>query len=308
MRAIIGVAVLLVFIVPVRDADAAKSCDSAELPKICEEHKELLWKHLIRTSRYSTSSQSDKFIAALPKVDGWVKRLNTFKSEWGHCVTKKKKPCMFTSYNWEKIPEAVAKINAKVPKVAEDVVAQAKKLSKTVADDMQQKDYSHARGIIKRDLPGFEALSKLFNNAALNKEIAALHAQVKKLEALEFKQLTKVRCAKGRRRNKRLEKKLKTTLQAWLDAKSAKYKTSVKQLQIDSKVKREKKVDGTKWEYLNAVVCHEPAKAPTMQGEKICMSEGFSFHRKKSGRKWSPWEVRAAYSGGSGKVLCKNVK
>jgi hypothetical protein len=127
--------------------------------------------------------------------------------------------------------------------------------------------------------------------------------RVAELKSQWLEALSKVKCPKGKVRNKGLEKRLKKAWKARVKAKNdGKFK--LMQLRTNAKVFKETRIDGTKVETIDTWVCFEKNEA--IEAPK-CHYDRLSFSRTKPVRsKWSDWQWGGV--GENGPLVCNMAK
>lgn len=122
------------------------------------------------------------------------------------------------------------------------------------------------------------------------------------VEAIALAALKSLKCPKGKKRNKGLEKKFK---KAWIANAKAKLsgKFKVHQVRTNKAVYKETHANGEKEETVDTFVCFRKLD---VKEKPACHYDRMSFYRKKSPEKgWPAWKVGGI--GDNSRLFCNMV-
>jgi len=297
-------------------AAAAQECGSAAFKAACDERKKAhstqkrICYNGVRLPKFSVRrsgevSRTQHLVYVKSVMPGW----KVFADKWGKCFKKDASPrgCAIDRYV---LTDCYLQ---RVKRFDKALAADLKKLLDRHAKDMagaeekaKKKQWELARNYIGGVLNRAEFhLSHKPDHAKLKEIVAAARARDLEYARGEAVALKKVRCLRGKNRNKKLEKALSRVLAAWFGDMGIQEKVRV--LRMNGKATKKTDALGRKWEFIETVGCIERTASHLKGDPTRCRIYTTTFKRVKAGGRWSAWSWDG-FLGNKPKILCKKVK
>ena len=294
----------------------AQDCGSAEFTAACKERKEahVAQKKIcyngvrlpkFRASRSGEVSRTQHLVYVKSVMPGW----KAFNDKWGKCFEKDASPdgCAIDRYILtDCYLKRVKRFDKELKKDLEKLLERHAKDMAGADEKAAKKQWEIARNYIGLLINRAEFhLSHKPDDAKLKEIVEAARKKDLEYAKQEAVALKKVKCPKGKNRNKKLAKKLSGVLTAWFADMGINEKVLV--LRMNGKATKKTDVLGRKWEFVETVGCIERTAEYLKEDPTRCRIYTTTFKRVKAGGGWSSW-TWDGFLGNKPKILCKKVK